>query len=371
MHSVLRLRSRALNANSESPTSVTCFFRTKLLDAPTEEAVVVYRQPLGLFCPLDPDICPNLLLGLTPPRAGQREDFSANAILGDTYTERISKAFPSTEGSTTGSGGLRYGTSFGIVLEKAAAPSISSVLNPRSLPRLWRNTRPSSCPVPRLTAGLWAALVDVEFNFPKLPDFDEGPQQDPKSPQDQSPEDVLQNGADDGRVEVAAIQEFDPLAAALTNLMVVGNTSGVDNSKDNRGRRLREEKTATLQEPQEAAPPELAPAPPSHSTVGGNASTLLRQSRPGLHPSPVEVDEEVEDEGPRMTLRERTQALEGRGHAATTGPYQPPPRRVATSDRLSATSILASHVCCRDHKERGSISPSPSPGGFGYRPAVS
>jgi hypothetical protein len=79
--------------------------------------------------------------------------------------------------------------------------------------------------------------------------------------------------------------------------MVGGNTSGVDvdlelpqgvdNSKDNRlpedaaqerpegGRRLREEKTATLQEPQEAAPPKLAPAPPSHSTVGDNALTLL------------------------------------------------------------------------------------------------
>jgi hypothetical protein len=46
------------------------------------------------------------------------------------------------------------------------------------------------------------------------------------------------------------------------------------------------------------------------------------------------------------------------------------PRR-RTSDRLSATSILAFHVRRRDHKERGSISPSPSPGGFGYRPAVS
>jgi hypothetical protein len=139
--------------------------------------------------------------------------------------------------------------------------------------------------------------------------------------------------------------------------------------------------------------PELTPAPPSHSTVGGNASTLPPQSRTGLHPPPVEVgtlslladpnpptkpaqdrDEEVEDVGPRMTIRERTQALEGRGHAATTGPYQPPPRRVASrvgqlaSDRLSATSILAFHVHRRNHKKRGSISPSPS--GFGYRPAV-
>jgi hypothetical protein len=38
----------------------------------------------------------------------------------------------------------------------------------------------------------------------------------------------LQNGAEDGRVEVAAIQEFDTVAATLTNLMIGGNTSGVD-----------------------------------------------------------------------------------------------------------------------------------------------
>jgi hypothetical protein len=46
------------------------------------------QQALGLFCPLDPDVCPNPLLGLTPPRPSPLQTVFEPSVLGKPFEIR-------------------------------------------------------------------------------------------------------------------------------------------------------------------------------------------------------------------------------------------------------------------------------------------